>query len=156
MTRSKSVKTASSEDEPTKSVRCEREPRMSPEDDPRVKAAVQESLRFFMEVNRENIRRSSKEHIAVASYCGGMMDMVMVIRNVLGIWGVDQLMTELERFNSRRSSGSAPEIRITIPGGTAQGGMKPEDAKELGEQIARWIGERSNGTKKQAKDPMFA
>jgi len=85
-----------------------------------------------------------------------MVDMVMVIKNALGNWAVDQLLTELENCNRRRSPASVPEIRISVPGDVARGGMGPEDTKELGEQIVRWIEERKNGGKKQSKDPMFA
>jgi hypothetical protein len=35
-------------------------------------------------------------------------------------------------------------------------GITPEDAKQLGEQIARWIEGRKGNGKRQAKDPMFA
>jgi hypothetical protein len=139
-----------------KTIQCEYGPGISPDNNPRLKAAVEESLRFFVEANSENIRKSGKENIASASYCGGMIDMVMVIKNALGNWAVNQLLTELEGCNSRRSGGSVPEIRIRVPGSTAQGEMGPEDAQELGKQIVRWIEERKNGGRKQEKDPMFA
>jgi len=139
-----------------KTIQCEYGPGISPDNNPRLKAAVEESLRFFVEANRGTIRKSGKEDIASASYCGGMVDMVMVIKNALGNWAVDQLLTELENCNSRRFGGSAPEIRIRVPGGAAQAEVGPENVKELGEQIVRWIEERKNGGKKQARDPMFA
>jgi hypothetical protein len=155
-TRSKGVKKGENGNEPVKTMECKFGPGMSPDNSPRLKAAVEESLRFFVEANRGNIRKSGKEHIASASYCGGMVDMVMVIKNALGNWGVDQLLTELESCNSRRFEGGSPEIRIRVAGGSAHGGLGPEDAKELGEQIVRWIEQRKSGGKEQDKDPMFA
>jgi hypothetical protein len=150
------VKKGKNGNRPGKTIQCEYGPGISPDNDPRLRAAVEASLHFFVEANRGNIRESGKEDIASASYCGGMVDMVMVLKNALGSWAVDQLLTELELCNRRRSQGSAPEITIRVPGGVAQGEMGPEDAKELGEQIMRWIEERKNGVKRQDKDPMFA
>lgn len=150
------MKKGKTSNKPVKTIQCEYGPGISPDNDPRLKAAVEESLRFFVEANRGNIRKSGKEHIASASYCGGMVDMVMVIKNALGNWAVDQLLTELESCNGRRSQGSAPEISVRVSGGSALAEVGPEDAQELGEQIVRWIEERKNGGKKPDKDPMFA
>ncbi len=119
-----------------------------------VKEAVQESMRRFVESNKENIRRSSKEKVASSSYCGGMVDMITLIRSALGRWAVEQLLVELEEWNRAPAVGDGNQVRIQVEP-SELGGLSREDAEELGEQIAKWIGERTANGKKQSKDPMF-
>ena len=128
------------------SVECEEE----------VRAANGESVRRFLGTNQENISKSSKEQIATASYGGGMMDTIATVRSALGKWAVEQLLIELGR--RQKSDDSSEElhcnIRVTSSSGTE--GLSPEDAKELGEQIAKWIEGRNGNGKRQGKDPMYA
>jgi len=121
-----------------------------------IKAAVEESKRRFLENNRENIRRSGKERIASESYRGGMVDMIMTVRNALGKWGVEQLLTELEKRQRMEDSGEAVHVRVNVMAGHERAAFSPEDAKELGQQIAKWLEERKGKGKSQGKDPMFA
>lgn len=121
-----------------------------------IRAAVEESKRRFLVNNRENIRRSGKERIASESYCGGMVDTIMTVGSALGKWGVEQLLTELEKRQRMEDSGEAVHVRVNVMPGHERAGISPEDAKELAEQIARWIEGRKGNGKKQGKDPMFA
>jgi len=120
-----------------------------------IKKAIEESMRRFLENNRDNILKSGKERIASASYCGGMFDMIMLIRSALGRWAVEELLTELAKWNRTSSAGNGAQVRINVTGAET-GGISQEDAKELGEQIAKWIDERKGHGKRECKDPMFA
>jgi len=120
-----------------------------------VKEAVKESMRRFVENNKDKILKSTKEQVASASYCGGMVDMITLIRSALGRWAVEQLLVELEEWNRAPQAGNESQVRISVEP-SELGGLSQEDAEELGEQIAKWIGERTANGKKQSKDPMFA
>jgi len=120
-----------------------------------IKKAIEASMRRFVENNRENIAKSSKEKTASASYCGGMFDMIMLIRGALGRFAVEQLLIELERWNRVEPVGKGTQVRVDFAG-VEMDGLSKEDAKELGVHIAKWIDERKNNGKKQCKDPMFA
>lgn len=120
-----------------------------------VKEAVKESMRRFVENNKDKIRKSTKEQVASASYCGGMVDMITLIRSALGRWAVEELLVELEEWNRTAPSGKEPQVRVKVEP-SELGGLSQEDAEELGEQIAKWIGERTANGKKASKDPMFA
>ncbi len=120
-----------------------------------VEEAVKESMRRFVRNNKDKIRKSTKEKVASSSYCGGMVDMITLIRSALGRWAVEQLLEELEEWNRAQQVGNESQVRVMVEP-SELGGLSPEDAKELGEQIAKWIGERTSNGKKQSKDPMFA
>lgn len=121
-----------------------------------IKAAVEESARRFLETNQENISKSSKEKIASASYSGGMVDMIEIVRSVLGKWVVGQLLTELASQQRADDQGETSQCRVSVSASARMAGLTPEDAKDLGEQIAKWIEGRKGIGKKQSKDPMFA
>lgn len=120
-----------------------------------VNAAVEASMQRFVEANQENIRKSSKDRVASASYCGGMVDMITIVRSALGKWAVEQLLAELERWNRTSVEEKMPEVKINVSG-IEMSGVSPEDAKELGEQIAKWIQTRKGPGKRYSADPMFA
>ncbi len=128
------------------------------EDSDRVWAAVEESVERFVEMNTENIGRSTKEKVASASYSGGMIDMVMVIKHALGNWAVGQLLDELERWQRSDDceEDEDSEAEISIHGGPGEGKVTPEDVKELGEKVSEWMQERNANGKRQTRDPMFA
>jgi hypothetical protein len=121
-----------------------------------IRVAIQESVRRFLETNQGNICKSSKEKVASASYSGGMVDMIEVVRSVLGKWAVGQLLTELAIHQRADDQSGTPQCRVSVSASTGMAGITPENAKELGEQIAKWIEERKGNGKKQSKDPMFA
>jgi len=120
-----------------------------------ISTAVKESAARFVAANRENIHRSTKEQIAIASYGDGMTDMVMLVRSALGRWAVEQLLIELENWSAAEESSAAPSVKINITT-DEKGEISQEQVKELGEQIAKWVAEKKNNGKKQCKDPMFA
>jgi len=120
-----------------------------------VRTAVEESMRRFLENNRDSIKRSSKQKVASASYCGGMVDMITLIRSALGRWAVEELLVELEEWNRAPAAGSQSQVRVRVDP-SELGGLSEEDAEELGEHIAKWIEERTSNGKQQHKDPMFA
>jgi hypothetical protein len=125
------------------------------ENEDEIKTAIEESMRRFLDNNRGNILKSSKERIASASYCGGMFDMIMLIRSALGRWAVEELLRELEKWNRIGFVGKGTQVRVNVTG-AEMGGISQEDAKELGKQIAKWIDERKCNGKRECKDPMFA
>ncbi|MCX6659117.1 MAG: hypothetical protein NTX81_01865 [Candidatus Bathyarchaeota archaeon] len=120
-----------------------------------ISTAVKESVARFVTANCENIRRSTKEQIAIASYGGGMTDMVMLVRRALGRFAVEQLLIELENWSAAEESSVAPSIKINVTT-DEKGEISQEQVKELGEQIAKWVAEKKNNGKRQCKDPMFA
>ena len=120
-----------------------------------VEEAVKKSMRRFVENNKDNIRKSTKEKVASSSYCGGMVDMITLIRSALGKWAVQQLLEELEEWNRAPAVGDRNRVRIQVEP-SELGGLSKEDAEELGHQIAKWIDERTADGRKQSKDPMFA
>jgi hypothetical protein len=122
----------------------------------RVWAAVDESARRFLEANEQNIRSSDKEKIASASYSGAMIDMMMILKAAMGKWAVGQVVGELEAWHRSVPCGGRPRVKVSVEGDVRIGDVSPEEAKDLGEQIARWLEERKTNGKKQGKDPMFA
>jgi len=128
------------------------------ENSERVWAAVEESVERFVEMNTENIGRSTREKIASASYSGGMIDMVMVIKHALGNWAVGQLLDELERWQRSDDceDDEGSEVEISIHGGPGDGKVTPEDVGELGEKVSEWMIEKKEGARRQERDPMFA
>lgn len=124
-----------------------------------IERAIKESVKRFVKSNLENIGGSTKEKIAEASYGGGMMDMVTLLRSALGRWAVEELFRELVRWNSLESVGGKERVRVDV-GGLDSGGLSREDAKELGEQIVKWIEEKKSraagADRGQTSDPMFA
>ena len=130
--------------------------RNSGEYEEEIRVAVVESVRRFLVTNQANIKRSSKEKIASASYSGGMVDMIETVRSVLGKWAVGQLLTELASQQRADDQSETPQCRVSVSASARMAGLTPEDAKELGVQIAKWIEGRKGNGKKQAKDPMFA
>ena len=125
----------------------------------RVEHAVKESVARFVRANKDNIARSTKEKVAAASYGGGMFDVITLTRSALGRWAVEEVLRELVRWNSIKPVGGGEQVRVDV-GGVDTGGLSKEDAKALGEQIAKWVEERkAKGSKNAAhhlKDPMFA
>lgn len=121
----------------------------------RVRAAVKESVARFVANNRANIQRSTKEQVAIASYGGGMVDMVMLVRSALGRWAVEQMLMELENWNASKESCASPSVNINIKA-DGKGGISQEQVKELGEHIAEWLAKKNGNGKKRSSDPMFA
>ena len=121
----------------------------------RVDSAVQESVRRFVAVNRENIRGSPRERVAAASYGGGMMDMVAIIRDALGRWAVEQLLDELERWNGGGSCDDCSWLDIDDDGSEDCEGQCPGSADGPEERMARPIGAPKPGPRKPGPDPMF-
>jgi len=134
---------------------CSRRQEFLDEHGEEISTAVKESVARFIKTNRENIQRSTKEQIAVASYGGGMTDMVMLVRSALGRFAVEQLLIEIENWSAAEASSAAPSVKINITT-DEKGETSQEQVKELGEQIAKWVAEKKNNGKKQCKDPMFA
>jgi hypothetical protein len=130
------------------------------DDSGRVWAAVEESVKRFVKMNQENIVRSDKEKIASASYSGGMIDMIMVIKCALGNWAVGQLVSEIEKWHRTDQESDVedeePEDEISQKGVPGPEGISQEDAKDLGERIASWMADQQKGSKGQLRDPMFA
>lgn len=121
-----------------------------------ISLAVQEGVARFLAANRGNIQTSSKEQIAMASYGGGMMDMVMLVRNALGRWAVEQLLIELESWNDEEDEEDA-EPFLNIATKTAEKGeMGRERMNGPAEQIGDWVSERKGNGRKPSEDPMFA
>ena len=127
------------------SVECEEE----------IRAAIEESVRRFLRTNQENISKSGKEQIATASYVGGMMDTIATVRSALGRCAVEQLLIELGRRQKSDDSSEELHCNIRVASSPETEGLSPEDAKELGEQIAKWIKGRKGNGKRHGKDPMF-
>lgn len=126
------------------------------ENSEKVWAAIEESVRRFVEMNQKNIQRSDKEKIASASYSGGMIDMIMVIKNALGNWGVEMLLGELETWQKRGPPEKRPRVEVSVHGGPGPDEVTPEDARELGEKIADWIAKRKADGRNHGDDPMYA
>ena len=120
-----------------------------------IRVAIEESVRRFLKTNQDNIRKSRKEMIASASYSGGMVDMIEVVRSALGRWAVGQLLAEIAIQQRVEDQGGMPECRLCVSASAGVAGITTEDAKELGEQIAKWIEGRNGKGKNQTKDPMF-
>lgn len=131
------------------------------EDSERVWAAIDESVKRFVSLNQENIGKSGKEKIASASYSGGMIDMVMVIKHALGNWAVGQLLDELERWQARDDEEDDVEeeedsvLEIGVRGGPGNDSVAPEVTRELDEKIAYWMEQHKVDTRRQVQDPMF-
>lgn len=134
---------------------CSRRRELLDEHGDEISTAVKRSVARFVKANRENIQRSTKEQIAIASYGGGMMDMVILVRSAIGRWAVEQLLIDLENWSAAEESGAGPPARINIMT-DEKGEISQEQMKELGEQIAKWVAEKKNNGRKQCKDPMFA
>jgi hypothetical protein len=126
------------------------------ERDERIFEAVHESVRRFVKVNEENIRKSSKEQIAESSYGGGMIDMIGVIRNVLGNWGLEQLLVELEELQRADDVEDDSEEEVGSWDSPSSDGVPQRDPTELVEKIDRRMQERKRGGRTGASDPMFA
>lgn len=109
-----------------------------------------------MEANQGNISQSDKGKIASASYSGAMIDMMMVLKAALGKWAVGQVVGELERWHRSAPPGDSPHVKVSVSGDPRVGEVSPEDARELGEKIAKWLEERKVNGKRQCKDPMYA
>lgn len=120
---------------------------------------ISRSSQSWMRENKEDIRKASGEECAQKSYMGGMLDMLMVARHALGLWGADQLVSHLDRMGGH-SCAEGPregpgEIRVRIASDGKSKEEIVEEAKELGIQIARWIQEKNARGRRQARDPMF-
>jgi hypothetical protein len=122
----------------------------------KVMAPVDESMRRFVKCNRENVERSRKGKIASASYCGGMIDMIIVVRNALGNWAVGEMLGELERWHMMTPAERTPGVTVNVPTGPGAQPVSSEDAKELEYQIAKWLEKRKGGSTRRGKDPIFA
>jgi hypothetical protein len=129
--------------------------------DDRALAAIGRSVAAWTKANAEPIKSSSPEECAAKSYMGGMFDMLMVSRHALGIWGAEQIVSQLERMSCEYGpvapdEHEAPgEIRVRISSKGKSQEEVVEEAKELGMHIAKWVKERSESVKKKGKDPMF-
>jgi hypothetical protein len=156
MTRKHRSKAAQVAKKPVDNECCSCTERNSGEYEEEIRVAVMESVRRFLETNQGNIRKSSKEKTASASYSGGMVDMIETVRSVLGKWAVGQLLTELASKQRADDQSETPQCRVSVSASARMAGLTPEDAKELGLQIAKWIEGRKGNGKNQAKDPMFA
>jgi hypothetical protein len=122
----------------------------------RVFEAVHESVRRFVKVNEENIRKSSKEQIAESSYGGGMIDMIGVIRNALGNWALEQLLIELEEWQRADDAEDDSAEEVLSRNSPSSEGVSQRDATEPVEKIDRWMQERKRDGRTSGSDPMFA
>ena len=65
-------------------------------------------MRRFLKANQEKTSKSNKEQVVSTSYCGGMFDIITIVRSALGRWAVEQLLIELEKWY--RTEGSAEAV----------------------------------------------
>lgn len=121
----------------------------------RAKAAVAFRTGQFVGEHEDRIREAPVEDAARNSYLSGMLDMLTVARNVLGFWGADQIITELERSNEE----SRDRARKILSGPDPQGA--PRERAPPGKGGPQGAGHATGrGPGKTAKallrDPMFA
>jgi hypothetical protein len=126
------------------------------EDSDKVWAAIDESVRRFVKVNQENIRRSGKEKIASASYSGGMIDTLMIVKNALGSMGIEHALMELERWHRRGPPQEPPKVEITVRGAPGSAKASEEVARQLQAKISKYMEEKKRTGSKLTKDPMYA
>ena len=127
----------------------------------KVMAAIEKRTDIWMADLIDKIRKASSEESARKSFVAGMTNMITVTRNALGFWGAEQVLMELERWNSAvkpddDDDGDSEEVSVHISASGLTREQLSKDTEGLQEHITKWIDEKRRTEQKQARDPMFA
>ena len=126
----------------------------------KVMAAIEKRTDIWMADLIDKIRKASSEESARKSFVAGMTNMITVTRNALGFWGAEQVLMELERWNTAvepdDDDDDSEEISVHINASGLTREQLSKDTEGLQEHITKWIDEKRRTEQKQARDPMFA
>jgi hypothetical protein len=130
----------------------------------KVMAAIEKRTDIWMADLIDKIRKASSEESARKSFVAGMTNMITVARNALGFWGAEQVLMELERWNSTAKpddgddddDDDSEEVSVHISANGLTREQLSKDTEGLQEHITNWMDEKRRTEQKQARDPMFA
>ena len=128
----------------------------------KVMAAIEKRTDIWMADLIDKIRKASSEESARKSFVAGMTNMITVTRNALGFWGAEQVLMELERWNSAvkpdddDDDDDSEEVSVHVSASGLTREQLSKDTEGLQEHITKWIDEKRRTDRKQARDPMFA